>query len=65
MDGWINQMIYESMDWWTVHRHPSPIFFGPPPATTDFTDSNTFLIFFGMEEFVRDGGRVDRNNELM
>ena len=42
MDGWIDQMIYESMDRWTVHRHPSPIFFDPP-STTDLTDSNTFL----------------------
>ena len=42
IDGWIDQMIYESMDRWTVHRHPSPIFFDPP-GTTDFTDSNTFL----------------------
>ena len=30
IDGWIDQMIYESMDRWTVHRHPSPIFFDPP-----------------------------------
>ena len=30
MDGSIDQMIYESMDRWTVHCHPSPIFFDPP-----------------------------------
>ena len=30
MDGWIDQIIYELMDRWTVHRHPSPIFFDPP-----------------------------------
>ena len=93
MDVWIDQMIYESMDRWTVHCHPSPIFFDPPghhwhyrqqylPPSKGYCQRGMslfqiriscptgILVFFGMEEFVRDGGRrqpsrVDRNNELM
>ena len=45
MDGWIDQMIYESMDRWvdglsTATPPPSSL---TPPATTDFTDRNTSL----------------------
>ena len=45
IDGWIYQMIYESMDRWidglsTATPPPSSL---TPPATTDFTNSNTFL----------------------
>ena len=45
MDRWIDQMIYGSMDQWidglsTVTPPPYSL---NPPATTDFTDSNTFL----------------------
>ena len=93
MDGWIDQIIYESMDRWTVHRHPSPIFFDPPglhcldrqqylpPAKGDRQRGLSLLririgcptgilVFFGMEEFVRKGGRrqpsrINRNNNLM
>ena len=93
MDGSIDQMIYESMDQWTVHYHPSPIFFDTPghhrlyrqqylPPSKGYCQRGLsllririgcppgILVFFGMEEFVREGGRrqpsrADRNNNLM
>ena len=76
IDGWIDQMIYESMDRWTVHHHPSPIpSKGYRQRGLSLLRIRTgcptgILVIFGMEEFIREGGRrqpsrADRNNDLM
>ena len=45
MDGWIDKIIYESMDLCIdgLSTATPPSSSLTPPATTDFTDSNTFL----------------------